>query len=78
MVYVSRPKLYFFLHDFFHVAVVDAQPLIILQVAEMSVELEKMTKTVTQRKADCERLLVKIVSQQRDADEKRKQVSFVV
>lgn len=44
------------------------------QVAEMTIELEEKRKIVAIKKNDCEKLLVEIVSQQRAADEQRKQV----
>lgn len=44
------------------------------QVAEMTVELEEKRKIVAVKKNDCEKLLVEIVSQQRAAEEQRKQV----
>lgn len=46
------------------------------QVAEMTVELEEKRKVVALKKNDCEKLLVEIVSQQRAAEEQRKQVFF--
>ena len=46
------------------------------QVADMTVELEKMTKVVATKQAECEKLLIKIVSQKREADEKKNKVSF--
>ncbi|XXQ31513.1 AAA+ ATPase domain-containing protein [Plasmodiophora brassicae] len=46
------------------------------QVAEMTVELEEKRKIVAAKKMDCEKLLVEIVSQQRSADEQRKQVEI--
>jgi len=44
------------------------------QVEVMSVELEKKKVVVAQSQKDCENLLVEIVSERRDADEKKKQV----
>ena len=44
------------------------------QVEVMSVELEKKKVIVAQAVKDCENLLVEIVSERRDADEKKKQV----
>ena len=44
----------------------------------MSVDLEKMTKTVTEKKQDCEKLLIEIISQQREADAKKNQVIFSI
>merc|ERR1711988_1585816 len=42
------------------------------QVEVMSVELEKKKVVVAQAVKDCENLLVEIVSERRDADEKKK------
>ena len=41
------------------------------QVREMSIGLEKVKKTVSKKQIECEKLLVKIIAQQREADEKK-------
>ena len=48
------------------------------QVAEMTIELEEKRKIVAVKKNDCEKLLVEIVSQQRAAEEQRKQVLILL